>query len=100
MIVELNNDNFDEIISKRLVLVEFYAPWCSFCVRQNVMLEDMKEITVYKLNGDIYPEIVNKFGVNSYPSFIIFDKGKAVGKFSGLHTKYELMSILTQYMKK
>ena len=100
MIVELNNDNFDEVISKGLKLVEFYAPWCGFCRKQNAVLEEMKEITVYKINGDNSPIITKKYGITAYPSFLIFKDGKAVNKFSGLHTKFELMNILLEFMKK
>ena len=100
MIIELNNENFDENISKGLKLVEFYAPWCGYCAKQNAVLEEMKEITVYKINGDNSPAIAQKYGINAYPTFLIFNDGKAVNKFSGLHTKFELMNILMQFMKK
>ena len=100
MITELNDKNFDETVSKGLKLVEFYASWCGFCVKQNIILEDMKEITVYKINGDNFPVITNRYGIKSYPSFVIFKDGKPVNIFSGLHTKFELMNILMQFMKK
>ena len=100
MIIELNSGNFDENVSKGLKLVEFYAPWCGYCAKQNAVLEEMKEITTYKVNGDNSPAITQKYGINSYPTFVIFNDGKAVNKFSGLHTKFELMNILMQFMKK
>lgn len=100
MITELNDKNFDETVSKGLKLVEFYAPWCGFCAKQNIILEEMKEITVYKIKGDEFPLITTRYGINSYPSFIIFKDGKPVNKFSGLHTKFELMNLLIQHLKK
>ena len=93
MIIELNNENFDENVSKGLKLVEFYAPWCGYCSKQNAVLEEMKD-------GDNSPAITQKYGINAYPTFLIFNDGKAVNKFSGLHTKFELMNILMQFMKK
>lgn len=100
MITELNDKNFYETVSKGLKLVEFYASWCGFCAKQNTILEDMKEITVYKINGDNFRSITNRYGINSYPSFVIFKDGMPVNKFSGLHTKFELMNLLVQQMRK
>lgn len=100
MIIELNEKNFYETVSKGLKLVEFYAPWCGFCIRQNIILEEMNEITTYKIDGDKAPSITSQYSINSYPTFVVFNNGTAVNKFLGLHTKFELMNILIKYMNK
>lgn len=99
MIIELTENNFREHILTGLKLVEFYTPWCGYCTKQNAILEEMKDITTYKLNGDDYPYILEKYGVHSFPTFVIFKDGKVTDKFSGLHSKFDIMNILTKYMR-
>ena len=99
MIIELNENNFYESVSKGLKIVEFYTNWCGFCSKQNAVLNEMDNITIYKINADEAPSIVRKYGIHSFPSFIIFKNGKDIHQFSGLHNKFELMSIITRFMK-
>lgn len=99
MIVELDENNFNETVLKGLKLVEFYTDWCGYCVRQNAILEEMQDITIYRVNGDKSPSLLEKCGVHSFPSFVVFKDGKQVNLYLGLHTKFELMNILTKYMK-
>ena len=97
MIVELNENNFFENIAKGLKLVEFHAPWCGFCSKQRAELKAM-DITIYGVNGEASPSLARKYGIHSFPTFIIFKDGRDIHQFSGLHTKFDLMNILTRYM--
>lgn len=100
MMIDANYDNFDESVSKGIVLAEFYAPWCGFCRKQESILKELENITIVGVNGDDYPNLTKRFGITGYPSFVVFKEGKPVQKFSGLHTKQELMKILTDFFFK
>jgi len=41
MIVELDNENFDEEIKNGLVLVDFYASWCGPCKMMHPVINDI-----------------------------------------------------------
>lgn len=99
MIINLDKSNYFQNISTGLKLVEFYADWCGYCARQADILKNM-EITVYAVNSDTSPEIVHKYGITSYPSFVLFRDGKEITRFSGLRDKFEIMDILTKFIKK
>lgn len=99
MITELNENNFSENVSKGLKLVFFHAVWCGYCAKQRIELNEMKNITIYGVNGDENPSLLRKYGVHSFPTFIIFKDGHDVRQFSGLHNKFDLMNVLTEYMK-
>ncbi|MCR5261400.1 MAG: thioredoxin family protein [Candidatus Gastranaerophilales bacterium] len=98
MIAELNEKNFFENIAKGLKLVEFYAPWCSYCAKQRAELNDMQNVTVYAVNGETSPSLVHKYGIHAFPAFIVFKDGKDVHQFAGLHNKFDLMNLLSRYM--
>ena len=38
MLVELNEENFDNETKNGLKLVEFYTTWCSYCKKQRIEL--------------------------------------------------------------
>lgn len=42
MIVELDEQNFEENTNKGLKLVEFYTTWCMYCKKQRIELEEQK----------------------------------------------------------
>lgn len=99
MITELDKFNFKEETKNGLKLVEFFADWCGFCTRQEPILEEMDKIWIGKVNTDENRELAQKFSVSSLPSFIIFKDGNEVERFQGLHSKFDLMNILTKYIK-
>lgn len=99
MITELNKNNFKEYISSGLKLVEFYAPWCGFCKKQRPVLEQMNKIQIGMINSEYEPEIFRKYGVNSFPTFLVFKNGKELERFLGMRSKFDLMDVLLRHMK-
>ena len=98
MIEELNNSNFKKHIEKGLKLVEFYANWCGFCKQQFPVLEELTNIVVGIVDIDENPDLVREYKVGSYPTFIIFKNGVEAARFSGMHSKYDLMNKVMQFL--
>ena len=100
MFVELNSDNFYKETSNGLKLVDFYTPWCKFCINQQEILDDLSNngFWIGKLDCDKFPEIAKENGINGFPSFILFKEGKNVAQFVGFHTKSQLLNKLTSYL--
>lgn len=99
MITELNKDNFNDKTKNGLKLVEFFADWCGFCTRQEPILNEMDKVWVGKINTDENRELAQKYGVSALPSFILFKNGAEVERFSGLHSKFDIMNIITKHLK-
>lgn len=80
-----NEKQFKEEVlqSEQAVLVDFWAPWCSFCRRLAPVIDRIEEkygknVKIAKLNVDDNKEIAQKYEVNSIPTLILFQNGKAI----------------------
>ena len=63
----LNRENFEQQVlqAQQPVLVEFWAPWCTYCRRINAAYEKTAEqnegkLTVAKVNIDEAPQIAEQ----------------------------------------
>lgn len=84
---------FDEVIQKDKVIVDFYAEWCGPCKMLSPILEKVsKELNLdtYKVNVDDVEEVARRYGIMSIPTVIIFSKGEEVGKHVGFMEEEEL----------
>lgn len=99
MIKELDNQNFSKETEQGLKLVEFFADWCGFCTRQEPILEELDKVWVGRVNTDENKEIARKYKINSLPSFVLLKDGKEVERFSGLHSKFDIMNIIMKHLK-
>lgn len=75
MIKYLENENFDEVIANKKILVDFYADWCGPCKMMANVLESVDFIEVLKVNTDMHPELAQRYGVMSIPTLIVFENG-------------------------
>ena len=98
MIEQLTEENFDKKTANGLKIVEFYAPWCGFCKKQEPVLSEMEKFWIGKVNGDEYSKLVQRFKITGFPTFVIFNNGKEVERLVGFHTKFDFMNILNKYL--
>lgn len=84
---------FDEIIKKDKVIVDFYAEWCGPCKLLSPILEKVSEelkLDTYKVNVDEVEDVARRYGIMSIPTVMIFSKGKEVNKHVGYMEEEEL----------
>ena len=70
------------------VLIEFYATWCPHCQRMMPVIAELRDdldgkAEIFQIEGDDHTELMDKFGVKSYPTFIVYKDGKEVWRDSG-----------------
>ena len=76
--IKLSNENFDELIKGKTILVDFYADWCGPCRMLAPVLEEAStkfDTEIIKVNVDEHEEIAKKYGVMSIPTLIVFENG-------------------------
>lgn len=98
MLKELTNENFNDEIKTGLKFVEFFTPWCGYCKKQEDELKQMDKVWIGQVNTDDNAELAIRHGVHSFPTFLVFNNGKEVERFSGLRKKEDLMNILMKYI--
>jgi len=96
--IHLDNNNFDSETKTGLKLVIFSAKWCGYCQKQKEVLKEMENIWVGEVDTDESPNITEKYGIMSFPTFVLFKNGSPIAKFVGLHNKSELLNQLMKYI--
>jgi thioredoxin 1 len=99
--IEITDSTFDEEVLKadKLVLVDFWAPWCGPCrsigpVLAEIAEEKQDQLKVVKVNIDDHQQHAAKFRVMSIPSMIVFKGGEQVERLDGAMPKRMILSRL------
>ena len=96
----LDNKNFEDHIQNGLKLVLFGSDMCHYCVKEQPVLEELakNDINIGKIDVYKAPELTQKYGVTSFPTFILFKFGDVVTRFTGFREKSELLDIVLKYI--
>ena len=99
-VININNNNFqDEVMhSEKLVLLDFWAPWCGPCRMVSPIVDEIAaqrgDIKVGKVNVDEQPELAARFGVMSIPTLVVLKDGKIVNQMVGARPKSQILAML------
>ncbi|KAJ7960317.1 protein disulfide-isomerase like 2-2-like [Quillaja saponaria] len=81
--VELNSQNFDEIVlkSKELWIVEFFAPWCGHCKKLapewKMAANSLKgKVKLGHVDCDSEKSLMSRFNVQGFPTILVFGADK------------------------
>jgi len=102
--LELTDANFDEVLrSHRLMLVDFWAPWCGPCrwvspILEEIAKENTGRLVLGKLNTDENQETAMRFNVQGIPTIMISQGGKIVDMMVGALPKDQLEEWLKPYL--
>ena len=88
----------------RLVLVDFWAPWCKPCAKIAPAVEALAQqhagtLHVFGLDVDAYPAPAARHDVLSLPTIILFRDGSEVGRLSGSASAKKLIRLVEPHLE-
>jgi len=87
--LELNQNNFQEN-TKKVTVVDFWAPWCAPCRMLAPTFEEVSkevEADFAKVNTEEQPGLSQENNISGIPCIVIFKDNKEVGRIVGLLPK-------------
>lgn len=85
MLIELNEDNLTDLVSKNeKVVVQFSASWCGNCrimkPKFKKMASENENLTFVLVDAENYPESRKLANVSNLPTFATFVNGKLINE--------------------
>lgn len=106
IVKQIKDTTFDQevLASEKLVLVDFWAPWCGPCrmiapVIDEIASEYGESIKVVKLNTDENPGTAALYGIRSIPTLLIFDSGDIIDTIIGAIPKTTVVNRIQKCLK-
>ncbi len=103
--MEINDSNFEqEVLEKsknKLVIVDFWAPWCSPCLMLKPVLDKIEEsykgkFILVKMNVDENQEKPAEYGVMSIPNVKFFKNTEVIDEFIGIMPEEKIRQIIDE----
>jgi thioredoxin 1 len=103
-ILHATSDNFNQMVEKKgLVLVDFWAPWCSPCRMLSPILDQLDKelsgkITILKVNVDENPFIASQYGIRSIPTMRLIKNKKDLRAIVGVQPLESLKEMVRPFL--
>lgn len=99
--VVASSENFKALVmdSEKVSIIDFWAPWCGYCVRMAPVFDAIAEelgdkVNFVKVNTDEQMELARMFKIEVLPTFIIVKNGEIVDRKIGYLAKEDLQAAI------
>jgi putative thioredoxin len=102
-ILEITENEFQEKVindsNEKLILVDFWAPWCGPCKQLTPVLEKIinkseNKVTLIKINIDENKQIASQLKIQSIPAVFAFKNGQPVDAFQGVIPENKIIEFI------
>ena len=104
--ININKEHFDNLLlGSKPVLVDFWAPWCSYCRRIGPAYDALAEkygesVEIVKLNIDEEQALAQAEGIEVIPTLVLYSGGKAVDSIVAPESRARIESFLNEALAK
>ncbi|WP_052010106.1 MULTISPECIES: thioredoxin [unclassified Alteromonas] len=106
-IVDITVENFQQIIveasQEKVVLIDFWAPWCEPCKDLQPILEKLageysEHMILAKVDCEAQQEVAAQFGIRNLPTVMVVQNGQPVDGFAGVQGEPQIREMLSKYL--
>ena len=104
--ININREQFDRMISSvKYVLVDFWAPWCTYCRRlgpayDRIAEEYSETLEVVKVNIDEEPQLVDTEKIEVLPTLVLYRNGKVLGSIVAPESQATITQFICETLEK
>ena len=104
--IKITVDNFKENVLEgaKPALVEFSAPWCTYCRRIGPAMKKIAEqyadtMVTGEVNIDEQETLAEEYKVEVIPTLMIFKDGKMLGSIVAPDSKAKIETFIAEHLK-
>ena len=99
--MNINAKQYEELIlGEKAVLVDFWAPWCTYCRRiepaLNKLADTRDDILIVKVNIDEEPELARREQVEVIPTLVVYKEGYDLGSIVAPESRARIEEFLAE----
>ena len=105
--IAMNYELFEKAMAEneKPVMVEFSAPWCSYCRKIEPALKKVDQqyaevLTIGQVNIDNDEKLAQQEQIELIPTFVIYKGGKALGSLVAPDSKAKINAFIGEYLNK
>lgn len=97
---DLKTAEYQDLVNQGgVTVIDFWAPWCGYCVRMMPIFEALSEelgdkVVFAKVNTDEVVELAKEFKIEVLPTFAIIKNGEVVDRKIGYIPQNELKAAI------
>ena len=104
--MNINFEKFQELLkADKPLLVDFWAPWCSYCRRigpayDRIAEQFADEVEVVKINIDEEPQLAIAEHIEVIPTLVLYQGGKALNSIVAPESKAMIENFIRESLAK
>ena len=99
--MNINAKQYEELIlGSKPVLVDFWAPWCTYCRRidpaLNKLADSREDVLIVKVNIDEEPELARQERIEVIPTLVLYKEGYDLGSIVAPESRARIEAFLDE----